>query len=76
MIRPVTLWPFPSNHLSKIEEECKKILVIEMSNGQMVEDVKLSVKDKSKVFFYGFGGGWCPTPNNLLQKIREVSNYE
>ena len=49
-----------------------KILVVEMSNGQFVEDVKLATSCKCPVEFLGSGGGWYPTQSNILEKIEKV----
>lgn len=74
LIRPITLWPFPSETISKAAEKTKKFLVVEMSNGQLIEDVKLSLFGKSniKVEHLGIGGGWYPSPNNIYEKIKEL----
>ncbi len=72
LIRPVTLWPFPEKVICKLAQKCKKFLTVEMSMGQMVEDVKLSVNGTAEVFFYGLGGGWVPTEKDILKKIKEI----
>ncbi|MCK4751898.1 MAG: 3-methyl-2-oxobutanoate dehydrogenase subunit VorB [Planctomycetes bacterium] len=73
LIRPVTLWPFPTKQISKAAEDFKIFLTVEMSCGQMMEDVKLAVNGKSPVFFYGRTGGMVPTVDNVFEKIRELS---
>jgi len=70
MIRPVTLWPFPEKAFAR--HAGKKFFVVELSAGQMVEDVKLTVDDKRNVSFYGRLGGMTPTPAELLRKLRET----
>ncbi len=72
LIRPITLWPFPEKIISDLADKCNKFLTVEMSMGQLVEDVKLSVNGKAEVLFYGFGGGWVPTESDILNKIKEV----
>jgi len=72
LIRPITLWPFPARYFEKPAEKARKFLVVEMSNGQFVEDVRLAIKCKKDVEFLGAGGGWYPTPENILEKIKEV----
>jgi 2-oxoglutarate ferredoxin oxidoreductase subunit alpha len=74
LIRPITVWPFPSNFISKAANKTNKFLVVEMSNGQLIEDVKLSLFGKSgiEVEHFGIGGGWYPSPNNIFEKIKEV----
>ncbi|MCM8821136.1 MAG: 3-methyl-2-oxobutanoate dehydrogenase subunit beta, partial [Candidatus Omnitrophica bacterium] len=72
LFRPVTLWPYPSEHLKRIAEKVKKILVVEMNCGQMVEDVKLAVKKDTHIFFYGRPGGGVPTPEEILKEIKRI----
>jgi len=72
LIRPITLWPFPVKHFEKLADKTKKFLVVEMSNGQFIEDVKLAIECKKPVEFLGVGGGWYPTPENILEKIKEL----
>jgi 2-oxoglutarate ferredoxin oxidoreductase subunit alpha len=57
-------------------EEGKKLLTVEMSCGQMVEDVQLSVKGKTEVGFYGRRGGMVPTPTEILEQIRSILKKE
>jgi len=71
-IRPITLWPFPTRQISEAAEQFKLFLVVEMSCGQMVEDVRLAVNGKAPVFFFGRPGGGVPTVEELLQKIRQL----
>jgi 2-oxoglutarate ferredoxin oxidoreductase subunit alpha len=74
LIRPITLWPFPVAAFQKwaVYDHVKAFLSVEMSTGQMVEDVRLSVDGKKPVFFYGRTGGMVPTPNGILEEIRKV----
>ncbi|MEN6370637.1 MAG: 3-methyl-2-oxobutanoate dehydrogenase subunit VorB [Armatimonadota bacterium] len=72
LFRPVSLFPYPSAELLKMAEQGKKFLVVEMSHGQMLEDVKLSVNGKAEVSFYGRSGGMVPNPLEVLDKIREL----
>lgn len=72
LIRPITLWPFPSKIISEVAKTKKKILVVEMSMGQMVEDVKLAVEGKTKVYFYGRAGGVVPGAKELLDEIKRI----
>ena len=73
LIRPITVWPFPSESIAKASEHCKHFISAEMSNGQMVEDVKLSLFGKSgiEVEHFGFGGGWYPSTSNIYDKIKQ-----
>ena len=72
LIRPITLWPFPAQAIAEAAEHCKKFLTVEMSCGQMVEDVKLAVNGKADVDFYGRAGGGVPTPQAVLERIKSL----
>ncbi|MHC4463303.1 MAG: 3-methyl-2-oxobutanoate dehydrogenase subunit VorB [Planctomycetota bacterium] len=72
-IRPVTLWPFPTEQISKAADELRIFLVVEMSCGQMVEDVKLAVAGKAPVVFYGRPAGGVPTVDEILEKIKQLT---
>jgi 2-oxoglutarate ferredoxin oxidoreductase subunit alpha len=76
LIRPVTLWPFPEKIISDIagisSSGRKKILVVEMNLGQMVEDVRLAVCGRCPVEFYGRPGGEIVTQDEILKKIKEI----
>jgi 2-oxoglutarate ferredoxin oxidoreductase subunit alpha len=73
LIRPVTLWPFPNDQIAKAADELSIFLVVEMSIGQMVEDVKLAVAGKVPVVFYGRAGGGVPTVSQVLEKIKQLT---
>ncbi len=75
-IRPFTLWPFPSKEISKTAEELRIFLVVEMSCGQMVEDVRLAVAGKAPVVFYGRSGGGVPTVEEILEKIKQLTVHK
>ena len=51
--RPITLWPFPEDALAEVSERAKQVLVYEVNAGQMLDDVKISVRDRSKIRFIG-----------------------
>ena len=72
MVRPISLWPFPSDHLAEIADKASKFLVIELSNGQMVDDVRLAVNGKLPVHFYNRMGGIVPTPEELAEQIEKI----
>ncbi|MGQ9616823.1 MAG: 3-methyl-2-oxobutanoate dehydrogenase subunit VorB [Spirochaetota bacterium] len=74
LIRPITLWPFPSGVISGLasSERVKAFIDVEMNLGQMIDDVRLAVNGKKEVFFYGRTGGMLPGEEELLEKIREV----
>ena len=69
LLRPMTLWPFPCAELSSLAKKGTKFLVIEMSAGQMVEDVRLAVQDDAKVSFYGRTGGGVPTEEEIVREV-------
>jgi len=71
LLRPITLWPFPSEEISKLSTKVKGMMVIEMNAGQMVEDVKLAVEGKTKVKFYGRFGGMIPSPDEVLLEMEK-----
>jgi len=72
LIRPITLWPFPDKAIQKAAKNAKAFLCVEMSMGQMVDDVKLAVNGKRPVHFYGRTGGIIPTPREVFDKIKEM----
>lgn len=74
LIRPITLWPFPSKTFEEAAEKAgvKAFLSVEMSMGQMVEDVKLSVNGKKPVYFYGRTGGMFPTPKAIAEEAKKI----
>ena len=71
LFRPITLWPFPSKELAARAQTAEKILVVELSNGQMVEDVRLALNGARPIDFYGRVGGNVPSVEELLTKIEE-----
>jgi 2-oxoglutarate ferredoxin oxidoreductase subunit alpha len=73
LIRPVTLWPFPSEIIAETAKTAKKFLAVEMSMGQMVYDVKIAVNGAKPVEFYGRTGGVVPVPQEILDKIIEMN---
>lgn len=73
MIRPITLWPFPEKLIGDTCNTAKKFLVVEMSAGQMVEDVRLAVNGRANVDFYGRMGGGVPSESEILEKIEALS---
>ena len=74
LIRPITLWPFPEEAFEKYADSAKCFLSVEMSMGQMVEDVRLAVNGKAPVYFYGRTGGMVPEQEEILAKIEEYAN--
>lgn len=76
MIRPITLWPFPSKIIAETaqRDNVKAFLDVELSAGQMIEDVKLAVEGKKPVHFHGRMGGNLPTQKEILDKIIAIHN--
>ncbi len=72
-IRPITLWPFPTEQISKAADEFRIFLTVEMSNGQMVEDIKLAAAGKTPVLFFGRPGGGIPSVDEILERIRQLT---
>jgi len=73
LLRPVSLWPFPSAAIAELAGHARKFLVIEMSAGQMVEDVRLAVNGAAVVSFYGRMGGGIPTEEAILEKVEAMA---
>ena len=70
LLRPITLYPFPTQAISDLCAKTKGFLSIEMSAGQMVEDVRLAVNGRVKVDFYGRMGGVVPTPEEIVEALK------
>jgi len=70
--RPITLWPFPSRALADLAPRLRAILVVEMSAGQLIEDVRLAVEGRAPIFFHGRTGGMVPTPGEVLGALRSA----
>ncbi|MEA5050956.1 MAG: 3-methyl-2-oxobutanoate dehydrogenase subunit VorB [Oscillospiraceae bacterium] len=73
LIRPVTLWPFPKDALRAHADKVRAMLTVEMSMGQMVDDVRLAVEGKCPVSFYGRVGGVIPTPREVYEQIKKLA---
>ena len=74
LFRPITLFPYPLKqiHDEAIKKNIKKVLVIEMSTAQMLEDVERAILGKKEIDFYGRTGGIVPSPEEVVQKIKEM----
>ena len=70
VIRPITLWPFPEKAYKKASP--KAFLSVEMSTGQMIADIKLACECKVPVYFCGRTGGIIPTPDEVVQKVKDI----
>ncbi len=73
MIRPKTVWPYPKEAICRAASHAKAIMSVEMSMGQMVEDVRLAVEGRVPVSFFGHTGGVIPTPNEVLEQIKKLA---
>lgn len=76
LIRPITLWPFPTKAFERLAETAKCFLSVEMSLGQMVEDVRLAVNGKKPVYFYGRTGGMVPEQDAIVTEIEKCLNQK
>ncbi len=72
LVRPKTLWPFPVKQIQKAAESAEKFLVVEMSMGQMIDDVKLALDCKKPVEFMGRTGGMIMKPAEVLEEIKKI----
>ena len=77
LLRPITLFPFPEKQVTDAAKRLDDILVCELSNGQMVDDVRLAAgKENVNIHFYGRMGGVVPTVKELVEKITEIAKGE
>ncbi len=74
MIRPITLWPFPVKAFEKAADSAKAFISVELSMGQMIEDVQLAIKCRCPVYLCNRTGGMIPSPEQVLAKIKEVAD--
>jgi 2-oxoglutarate ferredoxin oxidoreductase subunit alpha len=73
LFRPITLWPFPSAELARASQGKRKVLVVEMNAGQMVEDVRLAVNGSVPVDFLGRLGGITPQVDEIVERVRSYA---
>lgn len=73
LIRPLCVWPFPVEPYRRAARTAKQFLVVEMSHGQFIEDVKLAMECKRPTSFLGKGGGWYPMQEEILEEIRRLA---
>ncbi len=76
LLRPITLWPFPSARLAELAQQVRGMLVVEMNAGQMVEDVRLAVEGRCPVRFYGRMGGIVPLSDEILPELEKLDAKE
>jgi len=72
VVRPITLFPFPTDTYSQLADKVKGILDVEMNAGQMVDDIRLAVNGKTRVEFYGRMGGVIPSPEEIAEHFEKV----
>lgn len=72
LIRPITVWPFPYKAFKEIPATAKALLSVEMSMGQMIDDVKIANEGRLPVEFYGRAGGMIPTPEAIVAKVKDI----
>ncbi len=72
LLRPISLYPFPYDHVRRLAEQVQSILVVEMNAGQMLEDVRLGALGRVPIRFYGRMGGMTPMPDEVLDEIRTM----
>ncbi|MDY3869446.1 MAG: 3-methyl-2-oxobutanoate dehydrogenase subunit beta, partial [Pyramidobacter sp.] len=72
LIRPITLFPFPSSHFQNLPASVKHVLDVEMNCGQMVADVKLAVESRCPVSFYGRSGGFAPSVEEIEAECKKL----
>jgi 2-oxoglutarate ferredoxin oxidoreductase subunit alpha len=72
LLRPTTLWPFPSEKVQELAKQTKHFLVFEMNMGQMIEDVRLALEGNGEASFYGRPGGVIPTPSEVSRVLSRL----
>ncbi|HXX60384.1 MAG TPA: 3-methyl-2-oxobutanoate dehydrogenase subunit VorB [Candidatus Sulfotelmatobacter sp.] len=73
IFRPISLWPFPSAELAAVALGARAVVVVEMSAGQMVEDVRLALGGRTPIFFQGRLGGMVPTPGEVVDEVTRAA---
>lgn len=68
----MTLWPFPEKPFQELPSTVKTVLTVEMSEGQMIDDVRLALNGKIPTEFYGRSGGMIPTPDAIVEKVKAL----
>ena len=73
LFRPITLWPFPKKELNEISKKVKAFISVELSMGQMVEDIELAIRCSKPVHLVNRAGGMIPSPEQVIEKIVELN---
>lgn len=76
LLRPISLWPFPAERIAAIASHCKAVLGVEMSSGQMLEDIRLAVNGQVPVYFEGRMGGAVPEADDVYTAVRRALNIK
>jgi len=74
LLRPITLWPFPTRRIKELANTAKIFFTVEMSNGQMVDDIRLALDGKRPTKFYGRMGGVVPSTHEILGELKKIYN--
>jgi len=73
LIRPITVWPFPDKAIEEAARHARAFLTVEMSMGQMMEDVRLAVNGAKPVHFFGRTGGMVPSVREIMDELQKIS---
>ena len=73
MIRPITLWPFPYKAVREAAAKAADVLVVELSTGQLIEDVHLALQSPRKLHFHNRLGGMLVSPEEVIEKVRLIT---
>ena len=76
LIRPITLWPFPTEAFAKAADKVKCFISVELNMGQMIEDVRLATQCKKPVYLCNRAGGMIPEPQEVLESIKKAAKGE
>jgi 2-oxoglutarate ferredoxin oxidoreductase subunit alpha len=76
LLRPVTLFPYPTDAIRALADRVRGVLVVEMNAGQMIEDVRLALEGRVPVRFYGRTGGIIPSPDEVLGALTKMVNED
>ena len=75
LLRPITLWPFPTAEVARLASQVKGILTVELNAGQMIEDVRLATEGRVPVHHFGRMGGMIPNPAEVLDALHQKFNF-
>ena len=72
LLRPITLWPFPTDEIARLSSQVKGIMSFEINAGQMVQDILMATKGRTPVVHYGRMGGVVPTPEEVIDALKGI----